>query len=55
MPTSKETGHGGVECVTVFGKKTEGTVVVGGRKMSCSSEFLVLQLPIKFIKSEVEK
>jgi hypothetical protein len=30
MLTSKETGHGDVGVITVFGKKAEGTAVVKG-------------------------
>jgi hypothetical protein len=54
MPTSKETSHGGDGDVTVFGKTTEETVVVGGQKISCSSEFLVLQLPKNYFIGDCE-
>jgi hypothetical protein len=36
-----------VGCITVFGKKTEGTAAVEVRKKSCSWCFGVLQLPKK--------
>jgi hypothetical protein len=32
----KETGHGGVRDVTIFGKKTEGTAIVEGQKIHSS-------------------
>jgi hypothetical protein len=40
MRPSKANGHGGVGCVTVFGKKAEGTAVVEGWKNRLELEFL---------------
>jgi hypothetical protein len=42
--SSKETGCGGAGCITVFGKKTEGTAAVEGWKNG--SELEVLSLTI---------
>jgi hypothetical protein len=43
--SSGKIGCGGVGCITVFYKKTEGTAAVEGQKMSCNWCFGVLQLP----------
>jgi hypothetical protein len=54
MPTSKETGHGGVGCITVFDKKLREQGPWKVRKKSCSWYFGVLQLPKIILEMRVK-
>jgi hypothetical protein len=60
MRPSKANGHGGAGCVTVFGKKAEGTAVVEGWKNRLELEFLSFTITYKInlkvrVKDDVEK